>query len=753
MVTTAWGRTSAALVEVRGLARARGAAAWWPYPSAAILSVALVVVLLQLWRADLRVPFTYRGEAIYNGMLVKGVLEQGWHLDNPALGAPASVDLRDVPMSDNNLHFAVIRILGLGTSNYARVMNAFFLLTFPLTALTALFALRRFRLAAGPALCGSLLYTFLPFHFGRGQHHLFLAAYYLVPLGIMVALWIMLGVVSLVDEERRWSCRHGRGKLLVSVIVCALIGSGGVYYAFFTCLFLLVAGGVAAVRRGDARHLVLPAALVAVTAVVITVNFLPSIVHVYQHGTTPLIRRNPADAEVYGLRISQLILPVTGHRLPWVARFKDFLDAERGVNESNLSSLGIVGSLGFLALLGALLIGKPEVIGRDEDVAGRALHDVGILNVAAVLVATTGGIGSLIALLVTSKIRAYNRISVFIAFFSVFAVVVGLDALYRRYGRTWRARAVLVVCFMTVLGLGVIDQTSPRAVTDYARVGAEYGSDSTFVHQIEQRLPPGAMVFQLPMVPYPEHPMVQRMPDYDHGRGYLHSKRLRWSYGAVKGREGEAWQRWVTAKPVPEMVETLTAAGFSGLYLNRFGYADWGVRLSDEISTVLDQRPLRTHDDRLRFFDLTAYRDALRAHHTPAQWRAKQDEALHPVLLVWHDGCADPEGTPEKSSRWCANRGEWRLINRASHTKRVTFEAEFTSPHPGNLRIESALLSGWVRLGPVSHPMAASVSVPPGQHTIRFACDAPRALAPGDDRPLVFRVLDFKVIAAPSGFE
>jgi len=715
--------------------------------------VALVVALLQLWRADLRVPLTYHGEAIYNGMLVKGVLEQGWHLSNPALGAPAGVDLRDVPMSDNNLHFALIRLLGLGTSNYARVMNAFFLLTFPLTALTALFVLRRFGLAAWPALCGSLLYTFLPFHFGRGQHHLFLAAYYLVPLGIMVALWIMLGAVSLVDDERRWSWRHCRGKLLAGVIICALIGSGGVYYAFFTCFFFLVAGGVAAFRRGDARHLVLPAALVVLTAAVITVHFLPSIVHVYRHGDTPMIRRYPVDAELYGLRVSQLLLPVTGHRLPWVARFKEFLDTERGVNESNLSSLGILGSLGFLALLGRLLIAKPQVIWRNEDVARRALHDVGILNLAAVLVATVGGFGALVALLITSQIRAYNRISIFIAFFSVFAVVVGLDSVDRRYGRTWRGRAVLVVVFTTVLGLGVLDQTSPRAVADYARVGAEYGSDATFVHQLEQLMPPGAMVFQLPMVPYPEHPTVHRMHDYDHGRGYLHSKRLRWSYGAVKGREGEAWQRWVAAKPVPEMIETLAAAGFSGLYLNRSGYADWGVRLSDEISTVLNQSPLRTHDDRLRFFDLTAHRQALHAAHTPAQWQALQEEALHPLLLIWHHGCSDLEGTPENNFRWCAASGEWHLINRTSHTKRVTFEMALTSPHPGNLRIESPLLSGSVRLGPVRQAVTTSVSIPPGEHTIRFVCDAPRVLAPADNRLLVFRVLDFKLIEAPRSLE
>lgn len=735
--------------EVRGLARAR-AAALWPYPSAAILSLVLVVAVMQLWRADLRVPFTYHGEAIYNGMLVKGVLEQGWHLSNPALGAPAGVDLRDVPMSDNNLHFALIRLLRLGTSNYARVMNAFFLLTFPLTALAGLFVFRQLGLTAWPALCGSLLYTFLPFHFGRGQHHLFLAAYYVVPLGILVALWIMRGLVSFVDDERRWSWRHGRSKLIASTILCVLIGSSGVYYAFFTCFFLLVAGVVAAARRGDARHLALPVALVALITAVITVHYLPHIFYVHQHGTTAMVRRTSMDAETYGLRIWQLLLPITGHRLPEVARFRDAVNAERGVNESDVASLGIIGSLGFLALLGGLLLVKRQGIRRDEDVGHRALHDVRILNLTAILLGTIGGFGPLIALLVTSKIRAYNRISVYIAFFSLFAAVVWLDSAYRRHGRTPRRRAAIVLGLAVLVAVGVLDQTSGRTVADHFRIRAEYGSDATFVHELQALMPPGAMIFQLPMVPFPEHPSVHRMHDYDHGRGYLHSKHVRWSYGAMKGREGEAWQRWAADKPAREMIEALAAAGFSGLYLNRAGYVDRGVRLSGEISTVLGQPPLRTHDDRLLFFDLTGHREALRAEHTPDQWEAKQDAALHPPLMIWQYGCSDPEGTPENSFRWCAADGEWHLVNRARRTRQVTLEMSFMAPHYGNLSIQGPVLSEQLRLTPLGPSLSRTISLPPGQHTIRFACDAPRALASGDRRPLVFRVINFKAREGPA---
>src|SRR5204862_231532 len=115
---------------------------------------------------------------------------------NPALGAPAGLDLRDVPLSDNNFHFLLLKLLGLFTSDYGLVINLFFLLTFPLVTLSALYVFRQFKISLAPALFASLLYTFLPFHFIRGQHHLFYAAYYLVPLMVMVTLWIASGSLS-----------------------------------------------------------------------------------------------------------------------------------------------------------------------------------------------------------------------------------------------------------------------------------------------------------------------------------------------------------------------------------------------------------------------------------------------------------------------------------------------------------------------------------------------------------------------------
>jgi phosphoglycerol transferase len=716
----------------------------WAYPAAMALSLVIAAMALDLRSADLRQPLTYTSEVFFNALLVKDTLVRGWPLYEPALAAPVGLDLRDVPMTDNNLHFLVIRLLGLATSNYGLVMNLFLLLTFPLTAASALYVFRRFGVTVLPALVGSLLYTFVPYHLSRGQHHLFLAAYYLVPLAVMVALWLASGTLALLDpREGRWSWRWCRAKLIGAAVICVLLASSGIYYAFFACFLFLVGGGLAAIRRRDTRHLALPAALCALTLAVLLANLSPSLLHFQQHGATPIIQRSPADAELYGLRISQLLLPVTGHRLNAVALFKDVVNVRLVTNESDDASLGLIGSLGFLALLVRLVLPRTET----ERNGGSVMLDLSVLNLAALLLATVGGFGALVALTISSSIRTYNRISIFIAFFALFAAVLGLDAAARRYAEGRSRHDIFVLALTAILVMGLLDQTSARTPSHEA-TAAEYRSDATFVRSIEAVLPRDAMVFQLPAVPFPEHPRVHRMQDYDHLRGFLHGTALRWSYGAMRGRESQAWQAWVAAKPMPDLIDTLAASGFGGLYLNRTGYPDGGAALTAEASRLLDQPPVASANGRLLFFDLTAHGQRLRARFTPEAWEDRREAALHPLLILWDEGCSDLEGTPQNSFRWCGPDGEWRIVNRARRARRVTFELSLMTYRSGELRLESALLSERLLIGPAPRPVSKTITIPPGRHTIRFHCDAPRVLASGDRRHLVFRVNNFRMESA-----
>ncbi len=711
----------------------------------ALLSLLILIAVMQLWRADLRIPFTYYGEAMFNGLLVKGLMDHSWHLDNPSLGAPDGLNLRDVPMSDNNFHLLFVKLLTLLTNDYALAINLFFILTFPLVALAAFFVFRQFHLSYFSAALGSLLYTFLPFHLTRGQHHLFLSAYYLVPLTLLVALWISSGKLSLFDAETgKLNLNRRNRKLIGGLVVCLIVSAAGAYYAAFACFFLLMAGGIAAIRRFEFRPLLLPVGLIAVILASLFINLLPSTLYLRDNGETQIVRRAAVDAETYGLRISQLLVPASGHRLFLFNKLKSAFNQRLFINENDDASLGLIGVLGFVCLLVWLFYQKLKgsLIHERESLL---LTDLSLFNLSAVLLATIGGFGALIALVVSAKIRAYNRISIFIAFLSFFAVGLFIDLVHRHWVTNRRRQMVFAAALLVFLSFGIFDQTTTRAVPNYDQVETIYRNDADFVGEIENRLSAGSMIFQLPVVPFPEHPKVHRMFDYDHARGYLHSKDLRWSYGAIQSREAEVWQKMIAAKPASEMIETLAAAGFNGIYLDRFGYQDNGSQLEKSVSDVLGTQPLISRDGRLVFFDLGEYSRKLRDQMTEEQWQAKQDAARHPIIVVWRNGCSELEGNSENSWRWCSAIGELQLFNGSKREQQAVLEMSFAAENEANLWINSELFSDQLKISPTAKAYSRSLKLPTGKHTFTFTSDARRVLAPGDFRYLVFRIINFKL--------
>ncbi|MEP7273794.1 MAG: hypothetical protein ABI882_20005, partial [Acidobacteriota bacterium] len=426
----------------------------------------------------------------------------------------------------------------------------------------------------------------------------------------------------------------------------------------------------------------------------------------------------------------------------WISRLKDTYNLRPLVNENDDVSLGIVGSVGFLFLFWWLLFRKPE-IGR-MNVPGNAglLNHLSLLNAAAVLLGTVGGLGSLFAFFISPQIRAYNRVIVFIAFFCFLSVALLLERGANRYATTPRRRMIFYGMVTLLMAIGLFDQRSHRVIPDYPRLKSDFRQDADFVQKIQAVLPAGAMVFQLPVVSFPESPKINRLNDYDLVKGYLHSTKLRWSYGAIKGRESDAWQGWVAAKPAPDLAATLALAGFGGIYLDRFGYADSGTQLEADLAGVIG-KPMVSENGRLAFYDLTEYQRRLRVETPAGEWEARRETALSPLLPVWQSGCSYVEGPAENSWRWCDSEAQLNLVNHSHQAKRVTLEMSFAVGAAGKLHISSPFFTEEVDVSQTPTAFSKTITVPPGWHSIRFACDARPVLTPNDFRDLVFRVHNF----------
>ncbi|HLJ97082.1 MAG TPA: hypothetical protein VKU02_28215 [Gemmataceae bacterium] len=594
------------------------------------LCALILVKIMELHRADLKVPLVYWSDALAVHTFVKGMIDGGWYWENDFLGAPGTFQMYDYPMADN-LHFAVMKLLSFAVPDFAVVANVYYLLTFPLITLSSLCVFRWFKMAYGPAILGSLLYSFLPYHFLRSQAHLFLSGYYLIPPIVMVILWVQSGQVlwrTDADAVRRLDLFSMRS--LVSMGLCLLVSAAGVYYAFFACYLLLVGGLAGCIARRKIAPIGPALFLIGIVVLGVLANLYPSYAFWHAQGPNPAVgARSVHESELFALKIAQLFVPVQGH---WIRCFRDL--ESRYQHQSSLLNtndyLGAIGCCGFLLLLARL----PRRRSSTGDLS--LLDYLAILNIAALLLATIGGFSSLLSVLGLTSIRCYYRMSAYIAFFSLFAVVIALDRLGRRYLSTAWSTFLAHGLLGGLLIFGIADQKGNLCGSPYSSLYAftksEYQSDRAFVTAIEAALPNGALIFQLPYKPFPEGGGgTHVLTDYELFRSYLHSKSLRWSYGAMRNREVDRWQAAVVQKPIPQMLETLALAGFRGLTIDRNGFADAGATLERELGSLLACKPLVSANNRMVFLDLTAYRHALRAQCSAEEWQTRRKAALHPL--------------------------------------------------------------------------------------------------------------------------
>jgi len=573
------------------------------YGSAVVLCLLILIWAMKLWEADLATPFGYWHDGLMVQAYIKTGIDNPWYWQNDYQGMPATLQSADYPAEISaSFLFLLIKILSMAVPQSALVMNLSYLASFPLVALSALFVLRSLRVSYAPALVMSLLYTFIPYHFYHGEVHLFLAAYFTVPFMVLLVLWSfgdppLFFTWEPVRQRLTWSMRGLRP--FASLALCILIGCSQIYYAFFTCFFLLVAAISSAFSRKSLYPLCSNLLLAATITGVGAVNLAPSIIYHWKHGRNQVVQRSPGDSEVFGMKMVQLLMPVNEHRLPLLRKIKDrYVQGAPLINENNSSSLGCVAGAGFLLLVGRLFYRK------SGPWRPKLMDNLSTLNIGAVLLGTIGGIGSLVAFTGSPWIRAYSRLSIFIGFFALVAVGLLLDKVRRRYANSTKLPIAYYGCLAVLLTAGILDQTAPYCVPPYAAIKQRYGMDAEFVAAIEASVPPHAMIFQLPYLPFPTYLTPNAMHDLDHFRGYLHSNTLRWSYPAMLNREADIWQRAVVADQPEELVKHLVDAGFSGVYINRDGYADRACALEAALARITNARPIESSNRQFAFFKL-----------------------------------------------------------------------------------------------------------------------------------------------------
>ncbi len=691
----------------------------WDHLIAIFLVLIILFIVYRLWEVDIRkVPFSYSVDGLTELTFTKCMIEEGgFGYTSDRLGAPFGYASYDASQSDY-LSSIVKKIVSLFSPNPILVINVSYLAGFLLIASVSLAVLKSLDMDDKAAIICSVLFSCAPYHFGRGMGHFSLSCYVAVPIAVYYIIKMMQGNILEKNGYKGW------GIYILSMIV---IGISGVYYAFFTCFFFCAAALYILINEKNIRRIKEVLLSIFLITVTVVLGYMPTLLYCLENGKNENgIIRSAQGIELYSLKISQLIMPITGHRISLLAHLKNKYNQNYTINENDVCSLGLLFSIGFIVLL--LLVWKKQYIPKRN-----CLHELSCLNMAAILYATVGGFINVQGIFF-DRIRCGNRISIFIAFFSCICTACLFSGWMqkRKPGRTFVN--MLLLC---LLAAGIYDQTRDGYL-DVEGIFQSVEVDRDFVKRIEEKEAGNGMILQLPVMQYPESGGIKQMGDYAHLIGYLYSDDLRWSYGAFRGRKGSGMLEVFEEKQLQAEELALQAAkmGYAGIYIDRKGYDEAEYeQLVKGLFHVLNCDPIKSRDENKIYFSLKDY---------TAEKNVKQDYCS----LEFGNGVYGKETSQDREWRWVSQKSQFWIYNWSSVTQRVRIMLQAETPvweESHMLTIQGEERHTFQMDPGESEQYCLELDLDPGFHSFEVYTDAPLVEAENDSRELCYMLTDYKV--------
>ena len=563
--------------------------------------LALAYWALGLNHWNLSIPLIYtNADDIWQLVLTKMLVDTGWVLTDPYLGAPGVAHwYNNAAAQTSALHSVLMLGLSSVIPDAVRLQQTYYLLNFPLICVTSFVACRLLGIARLPAFAVGMLFAFTTFRFDY-LFYAFLPNYFMVPLALVAVIWILSGRFTRLFEAADatggpWrqlrQVLRSRDFLLGLLFVLLMAVSDG-YFAFFT-LLLLGFSVMARATLGDWRRpLALVPAGVYIGAVLGAALLLQWPLHTYKethrdefypHGVLdPSLVKHPFEAEVYSTSLKMLVAPIPANRVPalgklgaWMSRTND---QARAFKQGKATvPLGTLASLLFAAalMMAAVPAARRAMLRRVSSAASSQVSAPATESVPDALLSLTlfiflcsifGGVGTLIALAFPT-IRAYDRFPLFLIFVLYLGGAWFMTQKLRCGGTlarfTWAGLLVLVTA------AALYDQIPTDSRRGSPEVKARFLAEGRFVRQIEAALPPDAMVFQFPYSQYLRESKYYGWGSFAGVRLYLHSHDLRWSNGGAKNSPADDWDDFTSRLPLDNMITEVEAAGFKGFVIDR----------------------------------------------------------------------------------------------------------------------------------------------------------------------------------------
>jgi len=522
-------------------------------------------------------------------------------------------------------------------------INILILLTFPLVAFLAYFLFRMTGLTGALAITGAVVFSLLPYHFGRSLGHTYLATLYSAVTGMAFVLLVGSGRFEQIIGKLRKRTTSTKTKALIIATFAVMIvitAWTGVYYVAFTMIL-----GAAAIiwrfaHKARIKALLVDAIPFASIGLLAIVGFLPSILAT--RADPPLAQlseRLPYESVIFAGNLAVALLPIPQSSLPGM----DFYNASvveaiaaGGYGESTaITNHGTwITALALLTIVIALIVrARRGTLTESPNASGQRLVS---MNFTVYLIAVTlawfipWGLNYLFAGTITAQIRAWNRWTPIL----LLLFLLGAAAAIHRT-RAAKTPLIAVPIAVVVLALTAIDSVLPfrSAYADNIKDAAEITkAGNEYREAVNAAIPENCGVLQIPNMAYPEGGVVRGVNDYDHFWTSITNPGKKWSYGAVKNTDAGIWSAQLAELPNNEQVANMRAADFCAIHLDTRAFIS--ERLPDITGNLEDRfgAPVATgFDGEWLLFDIT---------DTPPASAAQSEAFFHQPMIT-----ADPETT------------------------------------------------------------------------------------------------------------
>ena len=517
------------------------------------------------------------------------MINHGLTMQNMSAGGKTGFSTYGYPYPYSNfINYLILNFWGGFSDNIFLVCNLFYFSCYFLNAWSAFFVFNKLKCNRMAAIVLSVIFAFSPY-IQQSYYHLYLCAYYVVPMAILLAVRIGRG------DYKNGTAAWQEGIFLASV--CTM---SGIYYAYFSLLMI----GVAIIYRmintrekDFLKMLIYPITMLSI----LIIQMLPCVLGQFRVGDSKSLvsDREFAESEKYGLKLIQLFLPRADHRISALAGLNEkyqetYWEIGRSfdrpiistyfVNENTDISMGMVAIIGFLILLVWCFKYKTDTLKKVT----------ALLTLAIVFIAGIGGVGTIVSFCGFTQIRSYCRFSLFILFLSILAIAICWTECEKKVRKPWQ----YLICGILLL-LGLWDQTVDYHIDEQKwELYEELDAQRQLAQYADLQMEQGASVYVLPYRSWPisGDTRLLVLP--------IEAKGINWGIGGLTGSEEDLWQYEISMLPVGDRIQALKKAGYDGIWMDLKMYGqmenmDVGVKEAQEMMQYLGEP---VYDNGGRFF-------------------------------------------------------------------------------------------------------------------------------------------------------